>query len=53
MRVEQLAPFPHEYIRKAVEVYDKDVAIEWAQEEHENYGAWNFMYPRLKKLFNR
>lgn len=53
MRIEQIAPFPHEHIKKAVSKYDSNASIEWVQEEHENYGAWNYIYPRLKKVFNK
>lgn len=52
VRIEQLAPFPHEAIKKAVKDY-KDAEICFVQEEHENFGVWNFVYPRLKKLLNK
>lgn len=28
--------------------YGKDVEYSWLQEEHENYGIWNYIHPRLK-----
>ena len=51
MRIEQLAPFPHEALRKALAPYNKDIEYAWVQEEHENYGPWNYMAPRLKLFF--
>lgn len=53
MRIEQIAPFPHEHLKQAISKYSSDVTIEWAQEEHENYGAWNFIHSRLRKVFNK
>jgi 2-oxoglutarate dehydrogenase E1 component len=29
------------------------VTVDWVQEEHENYGAWTFVYPRLTNLLNK
>ena len=52
MRIEQIAPFPVEALKKVLEPYGKNVDYSWVQEEHENYGAWNFVYPRLKLLLN-
>jgi 2-oxoglutarate dehydrogenase complex dehydrogenase (E1) component-like enzyme len=40
-------------LKKALSKYDSNVSVEWTQEEHENYGAWHFIYPRLRKLFNK
>lgn len=48
MRIEQLAPFPHEALKKAVAAYGPQVEYFWAQEEHENYGIWNYIQPRLR-----
>jgi 2-oxoglutarate dehydrogenase complex dehydrogenase (E1) component-like enzyme len=31
-----------------VKAYGSKVEYHFVQEEHENYGAWNFVYPRLK-----
>ena len=53
MRIEQLAPFPHEALKKVLSVYGKDVEYYFAQEEHENYGVWNYLYPRLKLLLKQ
>ena len=52
IRIEQLAPFPHEAIKKAVKDY-KNPEYCFVQEEHENFGVWNFVYPRLKKLLKQ
>ena len=46
MRVEQLCPFPYERIRKEIAKY-ANVEIFWAQEEHRNMGAWDFVNPRF------
>ena len=53
IRIEQLSPFPHEAIKKAVAVYGPYVKYGFAQEEHENFGVFNFCYPRLKLLLKK
>lgn len=53
MRIEQIAPFPVEALKKTLSVYGPNVEYFWVQEEHENYGAWNFVYPRLKMLLGK
>ena len=53
IRIEQLTPFPHEALKKAVSAYGPEVEYHFAQEEHENYGVWNFIYPRLKLLLKK
>ena len=42
-----------EALQKALSVYGPNVEYHWVQEEHENYGAWNFVYPRLKMLLKK
>ncbi len=52
VRVEQLYPFCEEKIGNAVSKFG-DAKIVWCQEEPQNMGAWNFIEPRLRKLFGR
>lgn len=33
--------------------YGPNTVYEWVQEEHENYGAWNYILPRLKLLLGK
>jgi 2-oxoglutarate dehydrogenase complex dehydrogenase (E1) component-like enzyme len=40
-------------LKKALSGYEANVIIDWVQEEHENYGAWTYINPRITKLFNR
>jgi 2-oxoglutarate dehydrogenase E1 component len=40
-------------LKKALEKYGANVTVDWVQEEHENYGAWTYIHPRLAKLFNK
>lgn len=49
VRVEQIAPFPQTEIQKTLEKYPNAEVI-WAQEEHENQGAWGYIRPRIKQL---
>ncbi|RPI24727.1 MAG: 2-oxoglutarate dehydrogenase E1 component, partial [Chloroflexota bacterium] len=49
-RVEQLAPFPADEIRAAIESYPRLEEILWVQEEPRNMGAWDFVRPRLEEL---
>ena len=48
VRIEELCPFPHEQLKKVLSVYSKDVEYSWVQEDHENYGPWNYVRLRLK-----
>jgi 2-oxoglutarate dehydrogenase E1 component len=47
-RVEELYPWPHEEVSRAVDAYPNVVEIVWAQEEPKNMGAWSFVAPRLR-----
>jgi 2-oxoglutarate dehydrogenase E1 component len=47
-RVEELYPWPHEEVSRAVDAYPNVVEIVWAQEEPKNMGAWTFVAPRLR-----
>jgi len=40
-------------LKKALAAYSADVEHFWVQEEHENYGPWNFVHPRLRLLLGR
>jgi 2-oxoglutarate dehydrogenase E1 component len=48
VRVEELYPWPHEEVSRAVDMYPNVVEIVWAQEEPKNMGAWSFVAPRLR-----
>jgi 2-oxoglutarate dehydrogenase E1 component len=47
-RVEELYPWPHGEVSRAVDAYPNVVEIVWAQEEPKNMGAWSFVAPRLR-----
>jgi len=49
VRVEQLAPFPVQEVQMELNKYP-NARVVWAQEEHMNMGAWNFVQPRANKL---
>ncbi len=53
IRVEQLYPLHEKKLRDAVAAYAKLEKIVWCQEESANMGSWNFIEPRLRKLFGR
>jgi 2-oxoglutarate dehydrogenase E1 component len=53
IRVEQLYPFPEKELRTALEVYPERAEVMWAQEEPQNMGAWDFMFPRLLRLVGK
>ena len=43
VRVEMLAPFPHEAVRAVIERYPGLTDVSWVQEEPRNMGAWDFV----------
>ena len=43
VRVEMLAPFPHEAVRAVIERYPRLTDVSWVQEEPRNMGAWDFV----------
>lgn len=53
VRIEQIAPFPINQLKETLSKFSSDAEYCWVQEEHENYGAWNFVYPRLRMLLKK
>ncbi len=53
IRIEQYYPFPTESIKAILSKYSNASEIFWVQEEPENMGAWNFMFPKLLKLVSK
>ena len=54
IRLEQIAPFPHDRVAEIVRRY-KNAEIVFAQEEPENQGFWTYVGPRLHtaiRVFN-
>jgi len=52
IRVEQLYPFPAEFLAEELEKYKNLETVIWCQEEPQNMGAWTFMEPRLEKVLS-
>jgi 2-oxoglutarate dehydrogenase E1 component len=50
VRVEQLFPYPHQQLERALARYRKAKEWVWAQEESLNMGAWGFIEPRLRAM---
>ncbi|HEY5218256.1 MAG TPA: 2-oxoglutarate dehydrogenase E1 component [Gemmatimonadaceae bacterium] len=48
VRVEELAPWPHEAIAAVVDAHPNVEDVVWAQEEPRNMGAWSYVSPRLR-----
>jgi 2-oxoglutarate dehydrogenase E1 component len=48
VRVEELAPWPHEEVARVVDLYPAIEEVVWAQEEPKNMGAWTYVSPRLR-----
>lgn len=46
VRLEQLAPFPHDKLTQTLHRYPSAEVV-WCQEEPKNMGAWNYVRPRL------
>ena len=53
IRLEQLYPLHEKKLQTIVGGFTKAEKIIWCQEESANMGAWNFIEPRLRKLFGR
>lgn len=52
IRIEELYPFPEAEIAKATAgINPKKIC--WVQEEPQNMGAWSFVAPRLREMFDR
>ncbi len=49
IRVEQLYPFPHDYIKKQTGKYANAKQIVWCQEEPGNQGAWHRIQHYLRR----
>lgn len=47
VRIEQLAPFPFDHVKKNVETFS-NASVAWVQEEPMNQGAWNFVYHHIR-----
>lgn len=52
VRIEQLAPLPHNQLTAILGKY-KNARVTWAQEEHENQGAWNYIRSRLHNILKK
>ncbi|GAC1478308.1 MAG: 2-oxoglutarate dehydrogenase E1 component [Gemmatimonadaceae bacterium] len=48
VRVEELYPWPHEEVARALDRYPQVNEVVWAQEEPKNMGAWTYVAPRLR-----
>lgn len=46
LRLEQIAPFPHDLLLQAITRYPHAEVV-WFQEEPKNMGAWSYVRPRL------
>ncbi len=53
IRIEQLYPFPHDALCKALESYQTVKDIVWCQEEPENQGAWYTTRHRLEACLGK
>jgi 2-oxoglutarate dehydrogenase E1 component len=53
IRVEQLYPLHEKKLKSMVNAFPKNAQLVWCQEEPQNMGAWSFVEPRLRKLFER
>lgn len=49
IRIEQLAPFPYDHLKAVIQNY-KNANFIWCQEEHQNFGAWFYVSPRIELI---
>lgn len=50
VRLEQLCPLPVADIARTLASYPNMKELVWAQEEHQNMGAWTFVNPRIRNF---
>ena len=50
IRIEQLYPFPHDELAKALAPYRGLKSVVWCQEEPKNMGAWFFVSDRIQHI---
>ena len=53
VRIEQLYPLDETRLANILKPFPKTAKLVWCQEESQNMGAWTFMEPRLRALFER
>lgn len=49
-RIEQLYPFPFEYVREEITQYPGLSEVQWVQEEPANMGAWSYVRNKIDEL---
>ena len=47
IRLERIGPFPYLRFQKIISQYDSSAQVTFAQEEHLNFGAWDYVNPRM------
>lgn len=47
IRMEQLAPFPYNTFERVITQYGRGATVRWVSEEHRNFGAYEFISPRI------
>ncbi|ORY48503.1 dehydrogenase E1 and transketolase domain-containing protein 1 [Rhizoclosmatium globosum] len=50
VRLEEIAPFPWNEVKKTLESYPNATEFLWVQEEPQNQGSYTFIAPRLEQL---
>lgn len=50
IRVEQIAPFPYDHFKSSIMNY-KNANFIWCQQEHQNFGAWFYVSPRIENVY--
>ena len=53
IRVEQLYPLHEKKLKLMMKAFPEKAEIVWCQEEPQNMGAWTFIEPQLRKMFER
>ncbi len=51
LRLEQLYPWREDAIREAIGAYPAAAELVWVQDEPHNMGPWQFVEPRLRRMF--
>ena len=52
VRLEQIGPFPYDAFDKIIATYGQSVDVAFVSEEPANFGAWDYVKPRIDTILH-